>query len=214
MIPDDELTYEGQVETTERTEKELEPLRFMIFRMARVRQHVTMIERGKKQMSKPELNAEIRAVSTDAESVIWETMSIAKDIGQGDVFLGALKDKYWAAPPIYREQIFATFAAVDEFLFANNLVRTVERPEEDVVEVLWQQCLEEHLEKHGTRPAPLDITKLTIFWDVVEDTIYKSVGDRTHATNDEISTWAITAASWEGESERKERLRDIDDFLA
>lgn len=212
MIPD-EFSYEGQVQTTDRTEKELEPLRFLVFRMAGVRDRIASIEASKDRMNKRERYGAIRRACVQTKEIIDEIRSYAEPVGQLEQFEQNLAKLYLEAPKNWIAQILASFRAVDVFLIANNLVRTLEPPSEDISEALWQKCLEEHQAKYGTNPAKLDVTKLSIFRDACDEIIYKSNTDRHKAFNDSLSSFAMASVVYRKGAEAPERLPNLDDLL-
>ncbi len=185
--------YEGSVETTSYTEKELEPLRILVFDMARVRAQIVSIERRKDELAH-QYHDYVREVCLEAEGIFYQAQPIAQGLGQLDEFHNSIREKLGSARDHYAEQIFAFFSAVDLLLFSNGLVRSVSPPQEDTAEELWQRTLEEHRAKHGVTPAPLDVCKVKIFTDSVEAILFKSGQDRLHALNDTVSTLAWTTA--------------------
>lgn len=212
MIPEDNA-YEGIVQTTDRTERELEPLRLLVFRMAAVRDQVAAIEGSRERMNKRDRHGAIRRVCVKTEEIISEVKSFAEPVGQLADFEKNLAAKYGEAPRNWRAQIIAAFRAVDVFLVANNLVRTVEAPDENIAEALWQKCLEEHATRYGSEPHDLDVTKLSIFKDACDEIIYKSNTDRHKAFNDSLSSFAMASVVYKKGAQAPERLPNLDDLL-
>ncbi len=197
--------FEGLIESTDRTEKELEPLRFHVFRTELLKQQLAAYEHGKLKMTPDERHDALARIFAETREVLHEAMALARTRGQLKDFRNSLRVHLKEVGTDYFSQVMGSLDTVAEFLEVNNLTRTVAPPEDDVAEALWQQCLDEHLRRHGAVPAPLKVTDLRIFQDTLASVIYKAWQDRLRSLNDPVSTLASTAAIYEGERKAHEK---------
>lgn len=134
------------------TEKELEPLRILVFRMKWTRDMIVTIRAGENTLSRYELKSKINAVKALRKIVQHEVEAMADAYGQAHDFRESWILRCGRAERNVFDQTLAVFDAVDVFLNKNNLVRTVSPPEQDQVEMLWQKALEDLMENPAHNP--------------------------------------------------------------
>lgn len=196
MIPDAESAenpYAGSVETSQYTEKELEPLRNLVQEMARVRYRIVSVERRRRELG-PEYYDYVDELILEATGIYYQAEPIAEALGQLDQFSESANAKVEACGEDYAIAIFAFFAAVDLLLFSNGLTRSVSPPQEDPVEKLRKAIAVDLLNRHGVGPFVVHPVESSTLRDTLIEAIWNGIWARLDGFNDPISTLAFQAA--------------------